>query len=88
MRGRMPKDVRFRPKKALRAPDAAWWRTTRLPDWAEDCLTENAIRDTGYFDPGEVNAIRAAHQSRKHDMSSLLAGVLGTQLWHREVLNA
>lgn len=86
MQDRLPKRTCHRPKKALSAPDAAWWRGKRLPEWAEECITSSALQDTGYFEADEVSELRAAHQSGRHNMSSLLTGVLTTQFWHREVL--
>jgi asparagine synthase (glutamine-hydrolysing) len=84
MAGRLPPQVLNQPKRGLGTPHAEWWRRERLPGWAEDALAPDALRETGYFRPGEAARLRALHQARRGDYSRVLMGVLTTQLWHDE----
>jgi asparagine synthase (glutamine-hydrolysing) len=82
MRGRLPARVLRQPKRGLAAPHADWFRGV-LPAWAEDALHASALAEAGYFNPGEVARLRAAHRARQSDSSRLLMGVLTAQLWHQ-----
>lgn len=82
MRGVLPERTRIRPKQGLAAPHAAWWRRSRLPAWAAECLTPDALAQTGYFHAPVVARLHAEHQTGRVDHSRLLTGVLTTQLWH------
>jgi asparagine synthetase B (glutamine-hydrolysing) len=82
MKDRLPEVVRRQAKRGLATPHADWWRTERLPAWAEDCLHPAVLSEAGYFDAEEVLHLRHAHRSGKIDASRLLMGVLTTQLWH------
>ena len=82
MKGRLPPTVLNQPKRGLAAPHAEWWRSERLPAWAEEALHPTALRETGYFNAAEVARLRDAHHSRRAEASRLLTGVLTTQLWH------
>jgi asparagine synthase (glutamine-hydrolysing) len=84
LNGRLPASVAQRPKRGLAAPHAAWWRSERLPAWAEEYLHPSALARAGYFDAAEVARLRDAHRSGRNDLSRLLMGVLTTQLWHTE----
>jgi asparagine synthase (glutamine-hydrolysing) len=86
MRGRLDRRLRCRAKRGLATPHAMWWRSARLPDWAEDVLTPRALSDAGLFDAAEVDRLLAAHRDRARDVSRVLMGVLTTQLWHERVL--
>ena len=86
MREYLPPEILSRRKQGLAAPHAAWLRRTRLPDWAEEVLSEEAIREAGYFDVEQVRRLRAEHQSGQRNHSRLLIGVLSTQLWHRQFI--
>jgi asparagine synthase (glutamine-hydrolysing) len=84
LRDRLPANVLNQPKRGLATPHADWWRADRLPTWAEACLNQAAIDETGYFNFEEVNRLRKLHQSGRANVSRLLMGVLTTQLWHNE----
>lgn len=86
MKGRLPSAVLSQPKRGLAAPHAEWWRSERLPAWAEEALHPTAVAETGYFNAAEVTRLREAHRSRRADTSRLLTGVLTTQLWHQEFI--
>ena len=82
MTGRLPRAVLRQPKRGLATPHAEWWRSARLPAWAEDRLLPGALKAGDYFDPAEVARLRDAHRAGRFDASRLLMGVLTTQLWH------
>ncbi|HMR63180.1 MAG TPA: asparagine synthase (glutamine-hydrolyzing) [Anaerolineae bacterium] len=80
----LPESTRRRSKQGLAAPYAQWLRANRLPDWAEESLSEVNLRRAGLFDPAAVAALRSAHQAGQPHLSPLLMGVLSTQVWLKE----
>ncbi len=86
MREYLPPEILSRRKQGLAAPHAAWLRRLRLPDWAEEALSEDEIKKAGYFDPAQVQRLRAEHQAGRRNHSRLLMGVISTQLWHRQFI--
>ena len=80
--GLLDDEMLIRPKKGLATPHAFWWQQPHLPAWAEACLELSALKETGYFKPATVFALREAHQAGHGNYSRLLTGVLTTQLWH------
>ena len=87
MKGKLPDAVVNQPKRGLATPHADWWRSSRLPSWAEEAIHSSAIESCGYFDSREVKRLREGHQAGKADHSRLLMGVLTTQLWHEEFIS-
>ncbi len=77
----VPEDARTRRKKGLAAPYEAWLMNARLPDWAEDALTGDRIRQTGLFDDREVQKLRREHQEGLPDRATLLMAVIALQTW-------
>ncbi len=86
MKGKLPDAVVSQPKRGLATPHADWWRSHRLPSWAEEAIHPSALEASGYFDSHEVKRLREDHQAGKVDHSRLLMGVLTTQLWHDEFI--
>jgi asparagine synthase (glutamine-hydrolysing) len=84
MAGRLPKSVLRRPKIGLAAPHSAWWRSERLPAWAEEAVAPTALAEAGYFNASEIARLREQHRAGRADHSRSLTGVLTTQLWHDE----
>jgi asparagine synthase (glutamine-hydrolysing) len=82
MQDRLPEPVLRRRKKGLTSPVAAWWRLSKLPDWAEELLQLEALNEAGYFRPSEVARSIQAHRSTHVNLSRQLSGVLTTQIWH------
>jgi asparagine synthase (glutamine-hydrolysing) len=78
----LPQPVIQRRKKGLSSPNISWWRTNKLPDWAEEVLLPGALIEAGYFNPSEVIRLRQAHQSGRENLQGLLTGILTTQIWH------
>lgn len=82
MQNRLPQQVVQRRKKGLSSPITSWWRSKRLPDWAEDLLQSEALTEAGYFRPTEVARLRQAHRTNQINLNRLLTGILTTQIWH------
>jgi asparagine synthase (glutamine-hydrolysing) len=85
MKDLLPTAVTNRPKQGLATPHAAWWRSQKLPAWAEECLQPDSLRETGYFNVGVVQKLREMHRNGRTDHSRILTGILTTQLWHQEM---
>lgn len=86
LRDRLPASVLNQTKRGLATPHAEWWRSERLPSWAEDCLNEATVNETGYFNFDEVTRLRNLHRAGRANVSRLLMGVLTTQLWHAQFI--
>lgn len=87
MKNYLPPQVRNRPKRGLSSPVNALWRTKKLPGWIEEYLEPSALEETGYFNSQEVNRLLDTHRSHRANFSSLLTGVLTTQIWHYRFMN-
>ena len=82
----IPKELISRPKKPYRAPiSKCFLGKGPKVSYVGDLLSENAIRNTGYFDPKRVTALLA--KCRRHGDNLLserenmaLVGILSTQL--------
>ncbi len=85
MKELLPTAVTTRPKQGLASPHAQWWRQEKLPVWAEECLTPDALAETGYFNLQTVERLRDEHSNGRADHSRVLMGVLTTQIWHQEM---
>ena len=83
---RLPAATLARRKQGLAAPYSAWLRRLRLPEWAEDALSQTALNRAGYFSPAAVARLRAVHQAGRGDQARQLMGVLSTQLWHAQFM--
>ena len=57
MRDRLPKEVVHRRKKMFLAPLGTPFVGPDAPEYARELLSERAIREYGYFDPGKVGTI-------------------------------
>ena len=81
----LPTAVSQRPKQGLATPHAAWWRSAKLPAWAEDCLLPDSLHETRYFNLEFFHRLRDEHRHGRFDHSRILTGILTTQLWHQEM---
>jgi hypothetical protein len=52
-----------------------------LPPFAEELLSSRALRDTGYFSPEKVAALRKRHRTGQEDVGQVFFAELGTQIW-------
>lgn len=82
----LPNEVTAGRKSLLHAPLEALHLAHR-PPWAEQLMSEEALRRTPYFDAAAVRRWAAALPKMRHGFRRLfvemgLVGVLTTQLWH------
>ncbi len=80
-KGLVPEVNRRARKMPLRVPFIEWLRQERLPEWAEEALSERAIRALGVFDPVEVVLLRREFGLAPESKGTLLMAVLTIQVW-------
>jgi asparagine synthase (glutamine-hydrolysing) len=79
-------------KSLLHAPLEAFHEAA-APAWAEQLLSEDSLNKTGYFNAQAVQHGRAAIRTMRPGFRRLfiemaLVGVISTQLWHQQFLDA
>ena len=74
-----------RPKTGFGVPLDAWLRGP-LRDWAEDLLSESALRDGGLFEAPTVRHVWQEHVSGVRNCGYLLWDVLMAEAWRRRWL--
>ena len=84
----LPKAIANRPKTMFRSSLAKTFIGDTRPAWADQLLSPESLRATGYFDPELVAAGRAARlrypkiTARQLGLDMSLTSVVSTQLWH------
>ncbi|MBN8500763.1 MAG: asparagine synthase (glutamine-hydrolyzing) [Sphingomonadales bacterium] len=78
----VPRELVDRPKAGFAIPIGAWLRGA-LRDWAEDLLSENALRDAGVFDVRVVRSRWTGHLSGRMEATQPIWSVLMYQAWQR-----
>ena len=81
----LPTAVTQRRKQGLATPHAEWWRSNKLPTWAEEYLHPKSLREANYFNVATFQQLRDEHRNGRCDHSRVLTGILTTQLWHQEM---
>lgn len=83
LRRYLPEDLISRPKMGFAIP-IEQWLTGPLRSWAEDLLSEETIRRSGFLDPRAVRQIWKEHQdgARRHHYP--IWNILMFQAWFRE----
>ncbi len=79
MRDDLPAEILWRRKRPLSAPFEQWIRD--LPAFGEELLSENRLREKGYFNPQVVIRMLERHRAGKVNYARQLMLVLGVQLW-------
>ncbi len=80
LEGRLPPEIAWRKKRGLMAPFERWLGED-LPGFAEDMLSEERLREKGYFDPAFVRHMLARKRAGGGNYGRILMAVLGVQLW-------
>ncbi|PIE42586.1 MAG: asparagine synthase (glutamine-hydrolyzing) [Gammaproteobacteria bacterium] len=84
----LPGEIIHRHKQPYRAPDAPAFFATEgnpAPDYVDELLSENKLRDYGYFDSKRVGMLvkkarRGGAVGAKDNQA--IVGILSTQIWH------
>jgi asparagine synthase (glutamine-hydrolysing) len=89
----VPHSIAWRQKAMFRAPFDSFHLHV-APPFVEQLLSEEALRETGYFDPAAVlywrqhfRSIRL-NQGKRLSVEMGLVGVVATQLWHHTYLGS
>jgi asparagine synthase (glutamine-hydrolysing) len=90
MNNRLPESILKRPKQAYRAPVSKSLLDSGHHLYVEDLLSEKGLKETGLFDPVQVNKLR--DKIRDSGMATeidnmALAGILSTQLIHHQFVS-
>ena len=85
----LPKEIVWRRKRPYRAPIHRAFFNVQCSEYVRELLSPEAIRATGCFRPSAVTQLVGKLSSKKSaseldDMA--LAGILSTQLWHRQFI--
>jgi asparagine synthase (glutamine-hydrolysing) len=80
MRGILPAEFLARRKRGFRAPSGQWLRE-KLPEFALVLLSEDALRQKGYFKPDAVLQLLERHRTGGRSYAHQLLVVLAIQLW-------
>jgi asparagine synthase (glutamine-hydrolysing) len=85
MKGLVPAAILKRDKQPYRAPDAKAFFNEKMPAYVDDLLSEDNLRETGYFNPKTVSGLAKKCRNNpafgfKDNMA--VVGVISTQLLH------
>jgi asparagine synthase (glutamine-hydrolysing) len=88
----LPKQIAWRRKAMFRAPFDSF-HNDQPPAFVEQLLSPESLRQTGYFDVDAVLRCRAEFKqmrrgAQRTSVEMGLAGVLSTQLWHQQFIDA
>lgn len=85
MRSHLPKQIVSRYKQPYRAPDVPAFFASKTPDYVHDLMSEQKIRNYGYFDSKKVAMLlKKAQQGRVSSFADNMSfvAILSTQLLH------
>jgi asparagine synthase (glutamine-hydrolysing) len=76
----VPRNLIERPKSGFGVPVGEWLKGP-LHEWAEDLLSEQKLKNGGYFDVKQVRKVWEQHSSGKKNQQYQLWSVLVFQAW-------
>ena len=76
----VPKNIVERPKMGFGVPIGEWLRGP-LKMWAEELLSEEKLKEQGYFEPSTIRIIWREHLDGNFDRGYMLWCILMFQLW-------
>ncbi|UCG74016.1 MAG: asparagine synthase (glutamine-hydrolyzing) [Chromatiales bacterium] len=79
----VPTEYTDRPKRGFGVPLDEWLRGP-LRDWVETLISEQMLKDVGYFEPAGVRTLWRQHLCGWRNHSNVLWAVLMFQAWHQE----
>ena len=87
----IPAELAQRPKQPYRAPISRSFLSSDSPDYVGDLLSEQSVREAGYFDPLKVTRLVQKGRNQKGILLSerenmALVGILSTQLIHNQFI--
>ncbi len=80
----VPRELVDRPKAGFSIPVGLWMRGP-LRDWAEDLLSEQALREDGLLDAAAIRTRWARHLAGREEATQPLWSVLMYQAWKRNI---
>ena len=90
-KGTIPQELIDRPKQPYRAPISRCFFGDEGFDYVDEMLSEEKLKDYGYFDPDKVARLRAKCQKQDGQLMSerenmAVVGILSTQLLHHHFI--
>jgi asparagine synthase (glutamine-hydrolysing) len=80
----LPRHLFERPKQGFGLPMGDWLRGP-LREWAEDLLSESALRDTGLFNENLIRTYWGEHLRGTRNWQGTLWSILMFQSWYRSI---
>jgi asparagine synthase (glutamine-hydrolysing) len=85
MKNMLPARIAKRTKQPYMAPDSRSFFTDETPDYVEELLSPEVLKDAGYFDPGTVSML--VKKGRRNQLlgfrdNMAIVGILSTMLLH------
>ncbi len=90
-KGKIPVEIIQRSKQPYRAPISSCFITGNVPDYVEDLLSAEKIKDYGYFDYNKITRLQKKCERQEGQLLSerenmALVGILSTQILHHQFL--
>ena len=86
VRDLLPDEILKRKKLGFNPPMAHWLKED-LSDVLQDCLSERAIRDRGFFQHETIASLLHLHSSGQRDVSLHIWALLVLEIWQRKYID-